>query len=435
MTDGYFSIDDSFVPPEPFDRAIANLDVRCRSNSLEDGVNLDVNVSFGADEVRIELSDGSVLEALCEVGEAIVVLKTFNCDLAEGEGDPNGVGFTYSQKFHGKRESSQISQGKVSGGLKVALPKGTLPAEGSISGEKEAIKASTDAYEVEGERSFRQVQIGIDQIRIHPNPDCSPLVGTLLDARNCFKVLPPRNDRPFGVIAELQVSKGWMKLRNPSPISASKKFKSIWDKAFNGSDPIDEFHRSAFYLLLEHLVSLGLQAKADRKYATLAARALRVEKVSRDEVEKRQISLAERRLTLPVSTVESVLFESRERVEDILIEAGITDLGELGALSSSMIFIPNESNENARLVDLAAFLSRSYKVSIVRDAIIAGDQLGAPRLFVPFDFARSFLLAPTSQHRQDCNEIEFTIVKDGLFITFKKDGKDLTEVTKRGLFR
>ncbi|WP_422028240.1 hypothetical protein [Roseovarius sp.] len=48
MTDRSFSIDDSFVPPEPFDRAIANLNVRCRSNSLEDGVNLDVERRGGS---------------------------------------------------------------------------------------------------------------------------------------------------------------------------------------------------------------------------------------------------------------------------------------------------------------------------------------------------------------------------------------------------
>ena len=434
MTDGFFSIDDSFVPPEPFDRAIANLNVRCRSNSLEDGVNLDVDASFGTDEVRIELSDGSVLEAVCEISEAIVVLKTFNCDLAEGEGKPDGVGFSYNQRFLGQRETSQISQSKAVGGLSVSAPNELAEASTSISAAKEASKSSTDAYEVTGERSFEQVQLGIDQIRFHPNPDCSPLVGTLLDAKDCFKVLPPRNDKAFGILAELQVSKGWMKLKNPRPISATDKFKSAWDKAFNGTDPIDEFHRRAFHLLLEQLVSLGLQANADSKYATLAARAMRVEKFSSEEIEKRQIGLAERQLTLPVSTVESVLFEPRERVEDILIEAGITDLSELGALSSSMIFLPNESDQSARLVDLTAFLSRSYSVSIVRNNT-EGEQSDAPRVFVPSNFARSFLLTPESSRREGCNEIEFTVVRDGLFITFKKDGSALTEVTKRGVFR
>lgn len=153
MTDGFFTIDDKFVPPEPFDRAIANFNIRCRSNSLEDGVNLDVDASFGTDEVRIELSDGSVLEASCEISEAIVVVKTFNCDLAEGEGKPGGVGFTYKQNFQGQRETSQISQSKAMGGLSSSIPSEVTDASVSISASREASKSSTDAYEVIGERS------------------------------------------------------------------------------------------------------------------------------------------------------------------------------------------------------------------------------------------------------------------------------------------
>lgn len=435
MTDEHLSIDDSFVPPEPFDRAIANLEVRCRSNSLEDGLDLDVTISFGADEVRIDLSDGSVLEVMCEVNEAIVVLKTFNCDLAEGERGPTGVGFEYQQNFKGSRSTSRISQAKIGGKVVANAPVSGVDIGGEVGGAMEGSAQSQDCYEVQGERKFSQVQIGTDQIRIYPNPDLSALVGNLLESPNCFKVLPRANNNPFGILTELQVSRGWMKLSNPKPVSVSKKLTALWDKAFNGSDPLDEFHRNAFNLLLEHLVSNGLQANANRKYTTLAARAMRVEKLSSDEIEKRQIGLAERQLRLPVSTVESVLFETREKVENILIEAGVTDFSELGALSSSMIFFPSDSEKDSRLVDLISFLGNSFSVEIGRKTQSNGEIAGSPRLFVPVEFARSFLLAPKSSRRKGCNQIEFQVISDGLYITYMRDGAPLTEVTKRGTFQ
>lgn len=263
----------------------------------------------------------------------------------------------------------------------------------------------------------------------------SPLIGNLLDAQNCFRILPRQNELPFGVLAELQVSKGWMKLRDPKPVTASKRLSEIWEKAFSGTDHIDEFHRKAFLLLLEHLVSKGLQADADGKYATLAARALRIETLTSDELEKRQIGLAERRLRLPVSTIESVLFEPRETVENILIEAGVTDLTELGALSSSLVFYPLGAEMSGRLVDLAAFLSQSFTVKIGRGTEIKGEKLATPRIFVPVDFARDFLLQPQSSRRVGCNEIDFIVREDGLYITFMRDGSNLTQVTRRGQFR
>lgn len=434
MPEAFFSIDDSYSPPEPFDRAIANVDVRCRSNAIEDGIDLDIIVSFGADEVRIELSDGSTIEAMCEIKEAIVVIKTFNCDLGERSVSAPGVGFEYKQNLKGTRTSSSISAARATatGSLTAPTPNSNLAADASISGETK--QQQEDTYEVTAERKFSQVQIGTDQIRIHPNPDLSPLVGNLLEAEKCFSVVPRRNDKPFGILAELQVSKGWMSLSDPRPTSTSTRLTQLLEKKLKGKDPIDEFHRRAFNLLMEHLVSMGLQVDANRKYATLAARAIRVEKVSADETGRRYIGLSERRICLPVAALEAVLFEPRDKVENILIDAGITDLSQLGPLSSSMVFYPSGYRTDGRLVELGAFLESSFKITILRETQDDGENRGAPRIFAPFEFARSFHFTPESKHRKDCNAIEFKIVRDGVEITYMQDNVRLTQVTKRGTF-
>jgi hypothetical protein len=58
------SIDDSFTPPEPFDRGVSNLDIVCINNDLRDSLALETTITFGSDDVRIELSDGRVLSQI-----------------------------------------------------------------------------------------------------------------------------------------------------------------------------------------------------------------------------------------------------------------------------------------------------------------------------------------------------------------------------------
>ncbi|MFZ5965530.1 hypothetical protein ACOXXX_21550 [Thalassococcus sp. BH17M4-6] len=122
-------------------------------------------------------------------------------------------------------------------------------------------------------------------------------------------------------------------------------------------------------------------------------------------------------------------------MENILIDAGVTDFSELGALSSSMIFYPSASDKKARLVDLGSFLRNTFEVKIFCDTQTEGEIPRSPRIFVPFDFARSFLLSPESMRREGCNAIDFRIDHDGLFITYRKYDEPLTEVTKRGTFQ
>ena len=70
-------IDHHLKPPEPFDRAIANLDLRSVSNTTSEGLDLEVTASFGCDEIDIPLSDGGVLSVICGVKQALVVARPY----------------------------------------------------------------------------------------------------------------------------------------------------------------------------------------------------------------------------------------------------------------------------------------------------------------------------------------------------------------------
>lgn len=153
--DQEFTLDHGFETPEPFDRAIANLDMRCTANSVGNGMSLMVTASFGSDYVNIDLSDGGKLEVKCEIHRAMIVAKPYKCDFTDLELEDVRGGFRYKQEFSAKRSHSQVAQTSIEGGehqhklmwRKVgrlpqrALGKGLLPQIQRISTAQKAVES------------------------------------------------------------------------------------------------------------------------------------------------------------------------------------------------------------------------------------------------------------------------------------------------------
>jgi hypothetical protein len=325
MNDNEFLIDHNFRPPEPFDRAIANLDVRCSGNSINDGLSLQITASFGSDFVEIELSDGGWIEVDCKIHEAIIVATPYNCSFTDMSPFEVESGFQYTQTFSGMRNHSSTAASELRAGATSVAGDPKLKADFAASTSKQSGNTATDQYQITGERKFMQVQFGQDQVRIFANPDKSPLEGNLVDCATCFRVVPNNRDLPFGVLVKLQVGRSWLSLSDAKPRSVSARMRDLFDKALMGTSPLDEFHRKSFQLLIEHLIRKGLQDTDSSKFATLAARAVRAVPLERDKLEHRFVNLVPRQLIVPVKDVEAVLFESREIVRKTLKSHGIAE--------------------------------------------------------------------------------------------------------------
>ena len=198
-----FAVDYGFKPPEPFDRAVANLDMRCMSNSVSTGMKLAITASFGSDVVEISLSDGGKLEVMCEIYKAMVIARPYHCEFVDIEVEGASDGFAYKQTFSDSRASSSVVSSsfgvKASGGNQNFLAK----ADAEVSASKSSDKNTEGKFCLSGEREFPQVQFGLDQITIHKNPDGAPLEGNLVDRTTCFHVVPNSSVKPFGVLAQL----------------------------------------------------------------------------------------------------------------------------------------------------------------------------------------------------------------------------------------
>lgn len=322
MASDEFLIDEHFKPPEPFERAVASLDLRCISNAMDNGLDLQVTAKFGADFVRINLDDGGVIEVNCKIIQAMIVAKPYNCHFTDLEVSHN-AGFSYEQSFEGERSHSGTLS-KVAGLSVDGKANSTmLGSSAHLSASSDSKDATQDTYCISGQRSFQQVEFNQDEIRIHPNPDNSPLIGNLVDRATCFRILPIDESKPFGVMLKLQVRRNWMTLSDPESIKISDRLRGLISKAFNGTDPIDKFHKEAFNLLMSHLVAEGLQSNSNDIYATLAARTIRAEKISEDRSEHRHIELFPRSFTLPVHDMDVVLSNDPEQVRQTLLSNGV----------------------------------------------------------------------------------------------------------------
>ncbi|OIQ42795.1 MAG: hypothetical protein BM560_01020 [Roseobacter sp. MedPE-SWde] len=337
-SDQEFTLDHGFETPEPFDRAIANLDMRCTANSVGNGMSLMVTASFGSDYVNIDLSDGGKLEVKCEIQKAMIVAKPYKCDFTDLELEDVRGGFRYKQEFSAKRSHSQVAQTSLEGGASAQVD---VVQSGKASAKSIGKKATSsdmeDTYCTKGGREYDQVQFGTDQITIHGNPDGAPLEGNLVNRVTCFRVVPHAPDQPYGVLMQLLVRRGGMRLTDPEPIKLSDRLHDVWNRVFGGSDRLDKFHREAFQLLLQHLIEAGLQSETNAKDAVLAARAIRAVPVDEGGAEHRHLALTQKPIILPVSTVECVLSDAPDKVVQVLRETGV-DVADLTLPGRQFLF-------------------------------------------------------------------------------------------------
>lgn len=436
-SDQEFTLDHGFETPEPFDRSIANLDMRCTANSVGNGMSLMVTASFGSDYVEIDLSDGGKLEVKCEIQKAMIVAKPYKCEFTDLDLEEIRGGFSYKQEFSAKRSRSQIAQTSFEGGVgaQISAAEGA-GASAKGSGKKSSSSGMEDMYCTEGSREFNQVQFGIDQITIHGNPDGAPLEGNLVDRVTCFRVVPHASNQPYGVLMQLLVRRGGMKLADPEPLKISERLQSVWTRVFGGSGRLDKFHREAFQLLLQHLIETGLQDETNTKDAVLAARAIRAVPIDEGGSVLRHLALTQKPITLPVSTVESVLSDEPEKVVQILNEIGV-DAGELNLSGRKMAFVLEETDEESertssgRHYELDVELQNYCSADLLFQANDEGAPEGTDSIFVNGRVMRQFtdrfrkLTRGANRARySDSLNVDVEIGSDYLkFVFFKKVGE------------
>lgn len=431
MATNDFVIEHNFQPPEPLDRTIANLDMRCLSNATDNGLELTVTASFGSDYIEIPLSDGGILEVKCEIAQAIIVAKTYNCNLTD-KGVEAAAGFQYRESFKETKQTATTTQ--IGAATELSANKASAPVEASakFSAGRNHDGNRSRMVHVEGESEYAQVQYGQDQIRIFSNPDKGPLEGNLVDRATCFKVVPIDAAKPFGVLLQTLVSRNWISLSDPKPVTTSDRLKRLLERVFVGTDHIDEFHRRAFKLLLEHLVAKGLQTSGGTKYATLAARAVRAVRLEEGDLDHRYPEIMARSFVVPVEDIEAVLFEAPETVEKLLLSHGLSGEDIEAVTGERVIFVPS-GNYHGSLVDLVSSMESKYEVLLRVPMTLRKRSDDRLKLMVPLEFVREYTSdVPKRSARFGCTGIEIEVTEEGLNIFYLKDGKRKTTQTRRG---
>lgn len=367
-----FAADEFLEVPEPFERTVANVQLRHTSNSVDQGVDLEVHANFGSEYATISLEDGGAMEVRCDIYEAMILAKPFNCRFTAVE-DPDGArGFVGEQRYSdgSQSELSNSAEGHLNGEL--SGPKKAVSASAKTSLASAAKSSQSEKLTIEASQTYRQVEFGVDEIRIRRRPDGLPLEGTLIDRVNCLRVLPKDPSKPFGVVLRLQVKKNWMHISDVEEISFSEKLKSLVTSVLKRDNPEEEFNREAFRVLLNHLVNKGLQLKESGQYATLAARAFRGVQKSDDNLEVTYSELAQRDFRLPIHHLEAVLASDRQTVLKILAQHGLLELvapndeeGPLEFLLPKLGFDPSLESEEMSIESVLSEVRQALKIEDV----------------------------------------------------------------------
>ncbi len=319
-----FEIDGEYIAPEPFDRAVANFDVRCTENKISETMNVTLTASFSSDFVEIELSDGGSLEVLCEIHKAMIVAKPYACEIDALEECVVTGAFEYEQSFSEKRSTSSILNFDTSLGGSAKPGNGAGNIGVDLKAGKKLHREEGGQYSISGRKKAKQVQFGTDQIMIDRNPDGLPLEGTLIDHVDCFKVRAGRHKGPYGILFELRVRRGWMQLTDPQPVNLTGKLKGVWDRVFSNDDKNAKFHQEAFRLLVQHLVEKGLQNTKNKTEAVLAARVIRAVPSKTGDTDVVLGALSPKPIVLAVEDLERVLTHEPKQILQKFDELGIS---------------------------------------------------------------------------------------------------------------
>ena len=337
------------------------------------------------------------------------------------------------QSIQQNEASSRIRNDGFQGRSEISGKDSGVPV--TLGGSIERNTGSITAYETEltGRKTYSQVVSGHDHIRIHANPDGRPLAGNVVDHEKCFSIKPVRSAEPFGVLLRLQVSRGWMKLTDPKPVGASDSFKKRLSKALNGTDPEDEYHREAFTLLLEHLVEVGLQSSDEKKYATLAACALRASPIDQGLFEPHYAQLRPRKLVLPLEDLEAVLMESPENAAKILSSHGVADEDVVALSVRKLRFEPHDGRYQDNLVGFIEKLSAKFEVTLRSEYFVLARRDQGFEIEVPEAFALEYTNDDgISAPREPSTGVEINVLRDGMEILFTGSDTKLLVQRRRG---
>lgn len=318
--------------PEPFDRAIAHVEISTKTNDLTSGMDVSISAFFGQEQVSFSLDDGGILDADCEVRQAHIEVKHFNCSslVLDETAAKRVAGFsaetvrsdsreTTSSKTIDGSASGEVSTAKFGGLAKLKLGRGKSAQHNASITEKSSLQKE-------------QVEIGVDHIRIAENLDGSPLSGKIVNLPDCWRIKPIDSNKPYAILVELRVRRNWMPLSKPVLENGQAGFKETLSKLWRGGAISDEFHRQAFTLLLEHLVKRGLQSQDEATYATLAAQAL-VAAPTADPLESVVVSapMTRRAIVLPSDLLFQALTYPPRQIAHLLSAEGV-EASEIQAL-------------------------------------------------------------------------------------------------------
>ncbi len=318
--------------PEPFDRSIAHVEISTKTNDLTSGMDVSISAFFGREQVSFSLDDGGVLDADCEVRQAHIEVKHFNCSslVLDETAAKRVAGFSAETVRLDSQETTssttidgsangEASTTKFSGLAKLKLGRGKSTEHNASISEKSSLLKE-------------QVEIGADHIRIAENLDSSPLSGKIVNLPDCWRIKPIDPSKPYAILVELRVRRNWMPLSKPVLEKGQIGFKETLSKLWKGGAISDEFHRQAFTLLLEHLVKRGLQSEDEATYAMLAAQAL-VAAPTADPLESVVVSApaTRRAIVLPSDLLFQALTYPPTQIAHLLSTEGV-EASEIKAL-------------------------------------------------------------------------------------------------------
>lgn len=313
--------------PEAFDKSIAHIELTTVTNDLSSNMSVSVSASFDVDLARIPLDDGGYIEVNFAIRRSQIDLKLINCHSinVDKSSEVRSAGSEFNISYAGNRVINSSKESKISAAFSVS--------ESNIGGSAGADlkRASENNFKHDSSEKYvkvtEQVEISNDHISIRQNPDQSPLRGKLVNLPLCWKVIPKNENKPYAILAELNVKSNWIDLSSPNINSNNPKLGAL--KSFFSSKDLNNkdvnFHKTAFDLLLKHLIVKGIQRNQDAAYATLAASAI-VCVPSDDPLSQLVLNAQETERGFVISTNKLIdaLTSSPRNVRRLLVSEGIS---------------------------------------------------------------------------------------------------------------
>jgi hypothetical protein len=388
-----FEIIDTLCPPAPFDRALAHLEMRTTTNDFSQGMDLSVSATFGEEYVEIPLSDGDVLEVKCGIKQAIIVATHFNCAPVQIEIPEPSRGFSSETQLVSSTKTNLEKGLSVGISGKVDATGAGVPIAAAADANAKAGHQDGSTSETTWKAKAQQVDYSSDQIRINERPDGAALSGKIIDGQVCWRVTPYNSAKPFGVLAEMHIKRGWMPISEPRQRSMTGKLHDALAKVFSAGDKEEEFHRKAFSLLVEHLIQKGLQSEGSGLNAILAANAVVAKPIEKDgSFDTLYMPVSSRRFELPVDDLKTILAGdpasvlstlSRHDIDDDSLEKLLDSARDGHNISISLNIKQIDAKEVSKAADwLISAILREFGVKRQKEILTSVKELSEQTRFL-----------------------------------------------------